>query len=262
MTQLSSRLLLNRYLYSLCKDSKRFAGHSKWANIKHVKAEKDHERMVLFRDVMMKMRIAIREGGSTKPSNNMKLAKLVEHAKKLNMSATTVTSFLERMEARKNKTLKGITEVRGPNGYVMLVSYLTDNPKAFAIELNTRLRKTSGKVTDTSAIKMFTHIGSIMVEKKGDLEQAMEDAINIGAEDVEEFKENDKEYFQFKCDPNLVNKIKNLLENYQYSVLSAEETYIPKTVIQLNESDLEAISKIHDKISDLEDITNVHDNLA
>lgn len=43
---------------------------------------------------------------------------------------------------------------------------------------------------------MFIHFGSIIVEKKDDLEKAMEDAINIGAEDVEEFKENDMEYFQ------------------------------------------------------------------
>lgn len=43
---------------------------------------------------------------------------------------------------------------------------------------------------------MFIHIGSIVVEKKGDLEKAMEDAIEIGAEDVVEFKENDTEYFQ------------------------------------------------------------------
>jgi len=48
---------------------------------------------------------------------------------------------------------------------------------------------------------MFVHTGNIIVEKKGNLEQAMEDAINVGAEDVEEFKENDTEYFQVsnKC---------------------------------------------------------------
>lgn len=43
---------------------------------------------------------------------------------------------------------------------------------------------------------MFTHVGNIIVEKKGDLEQAMEDAINVGAEDVEEFEENNTKYFQ------------------------------------------------------------------
>jgi len=55
--------------------------------------------------------------------------------------------------------------------------------------------------TDASAKNMFIHTGNIIVEKKGNLEQAMEDAINVGAEDVEEFKENDTEYFQVsnKC---------------------------------------------------------------
>lgn len=43
---------------------------------------------------------------------------------------------------------------------------------------------------------MFTHVGNITVEKKDDLEHAMEDAINIGAEDVEEFEENNIKYFQ------------------------------------------------------------------
>lgn len=57
--------------------------------------------------------------------------------------------------------------------------------------------KYSGNVcANHSIINMFAHIGTIIVEKKGTLEQATEDAIEIGAEDVEEFEENDKKYFQ------------------------------------------------------------------
>lgn len=58
------------------------------------------------------------------------------------MPLASIKTFLERIEARKNKNQKGIIEVRGPNGYVMLVSYTTDNPKLFAIELNSKLKKT------------------------------------------------------------------------------------------------------------------------
>lgn len=54
----------------------------------------------------------------------------------------------------------------------------------------------SGKVAEDSMKSMFTHVGNIIVEKKGNLEHAMEDAINIGAEDVEELEENDVKYFQ------------------------------------------------------------------
>lgn len=59
MAQVLNKLLLNRRIYLLFESSKRFAGHSKWANIKHVKAENDHERMVLFHHLRLQMSIAI-----------------------------------------------------------------------------------------------------------------------------------------------------------------------------------------------------------
>jgi len=67
---------------------------------------------------------------------------------------------------------------------------------------------------------------------------------------------------QFKCDPKLLKKIKHLLEDRQYCILSAEEDYIPQTVIELNESDLEAVSFIREKVLSLEDVSNIYDNLA
>ncbi|TGZ31926.1 translational activator of cytochrome c oxidase 1 [Temnothorax longispinosus] len=261
MAQVLNRLLLNRRIYVLSKNSKRFAGHSKWQNIKHIKEETDNERMVLFHHLKLQMTVAIRENGSTKPTHNLKLSQVIERAKKVNMPVASIKSFLEKMEARKNKTQTGIIEIRGPNGYVMLVCYTTDNPKAFSHELNAKLKKTRGKATDTSAKNMFTHLGSIIVEKKGDLEKATDDAIEVGAEDVEEFKENDTEYFQFKCEPKLLQKVKHLLEERQYCVLTAEEDYIPQTIIELNESDLEAVSLIREKVLSLEDVSHIHDNL-
>ncbi|XP_018356250.1 PREDICTED: translational activator of cytochrome c oxidase 1 [Trachymyrmex septentrionalis] len=262
MTQMFNRLLFNRHIYFLSKNNKRFAGHSKWQNIKHIKEENDNKRMVLFHHLKIQMMIAIQEGGTTNPSNNLKLSQVIERAKKADMPAASIKSLLAKMEARKNKTQTGVIEVRGPNGYIMLVCYITDNPKSFLIELNSKLKKTKGKTTNTSVKNMFIHTGSIIVKKKGNLEQAMEDAINIGAEDVEEFMENDMEYFQFKCDPKLLNKIKGLLKDREYYVLLAEEDYTPKIVIELNESDLEAVSHIRERVLSLEDVNKIHDNLA
>lgn len=63
---------------------------------------------------------------------------------------------------------------------------------------------------------MFTHVGYIVVEKKGTLELATEDAIIVGAEDVEEFEEKDNKYFQvihnnkyksFFLDKRILNEI-------------------------------------------------------
>ncbi|XP_050457713.1 translational activator of cytochrome c oxidase 1 isoform X1 [Cataglyphis hispanica] len=260
MTEILNKLLFNRYIYFLSKGNRRYAGHSKWANIKHIKEEKDNERMILFQQLKHQMEVAIQETGNTKPNNNIKLAQIIEQAKKANMPVTSINKFLEKMEARKNKTQTGIIEVRGPNGYVMLVRYTTDNAKSFILQFKSKIKKTSGKIAEDSAKQMFTHVGNIIVEKKGDLEHAMEDAINIGAEDVEEFEKNNTKYFQFKCDPKLLNKIQNLLQGLQYSVLSVEEDYIPHSIIKLNDSDLKVVSQIHNKILSLEDVSHIYDN--
>lgn len=262
MTEILNKLIFNRYIYFLSKGNKRFAGHSKWANIKHIKGEKDYERMIRFHHLKLQMQVAIQEGGNTKPSHNLRLAQIIEQAKKANMPVASINSFLEKMEARQNKTQPGVIEIRGPNGYILLARYTTDNVKSFIIELKSKLKRTSGKVTDPSVRKMFTHVGNIIVEKKGDLEQSMEDAINVGAEDVEEFEENNIKYFQFKCDPKLLNKIRNLLEGLQYTILSVEEDYIPRNLIELNDSDLEVISKLRNKVLSLGDITHIYDNIS
>lgn len=57
------------------------------------------------------------------------------------MPAASIKTFLEKMEERKHKTKHGVTEIRGPNGYIMLVRYTTDNVKVFQMELNHKLKK-------------------------------------------------------------------------------------------------------------------------
>lgn len=44
---------------AIMKDTKRHAGHSKWANIKHTKAVKDRERAVMFAKLVRQMNVAI-----------------------------------------------------------------------------------------------------------------------------------------------------------------------------------------------------------
>lgn len=67
---------------------------------------------------------------------------------------------------------------------------------------------------------------------------------------------------QFKCDPKLLSKVKNLLEARQYNVLSADEDYVPNQLVILNKSDLEAVSFMREKILQLEDVNHINDNIA
>lgn len=44
-------------------------------------------------------------------------------------------------------------------------------------------------------------------------------------------------------------------------MLSVEENYIPHNIIELNDSDLQVISQIRDKILSLEDVSHIYDNI-
>lgn len=55
------------------RECKRYAGHSKWANIRHTKMAKDAERATALRTTIMKMKIAI--AGIFYNCNNKKLDK-------------------------------------------------------------------------------------------------------------------------------------------------------------------------------------------
>lgn len=58
-----------------------------------------------------------------------------------------------------------------------------------------------------------------------------------------------------------MNKIQNLLQGLQYCILSVEEDYIPHNVIELNDSDLETVSQLRNKILNLEDVSHIYDNI-
>lgn len=60
MNQIFRTCVFNRNIYKSFEISKRFAGHSKWQNIKHTKAENDSARAILF----LRLRNMIREAVS------------------------------------------------------------------------------------------------------------------------------------------------------------------------------------------------------
>lgn len=156
----------NIIYYTECK---RFAGHSKWANIKHIKAEKDGEKQAAMLQLTRQMKIAIlgkksfgisiyknlynkiinyyylyvyyfTEGKSAKPEDNPKLAKLIEGAKKKSLPLTTIKNFLEKMQTAK-PLQKAIVESRGPAGSLALIYVLSDNIVQTRNEINHQLKK-------------------------------------------------------------------------------------------------------------------------
>ncbi|XP_046616744.1 translational activator of cytochrome c oxidase 1 [Neodiprion virginianus] len=257
------RSLITRQLIISSKCSKRYAGHSKWANIKHDKAIIDAKRALNFNKLRRLMCVAIAEANNNAdPFTNYKLAQIIERAKKAAMPAATINNVLKTASTSKTPTISGRVDLRGPSGAVILAEYACDNVVQFKMSINTLLRKFGWSTTDPGVVHMFDHKGVITTEIQGDLGLATDHAIQADAEDVEEFEHNDIKEYKFFCEPNSLFNVKQRLLDMNYKVKSAEALYIPRTLVNLSDSELSIAITLYDKLEANEDIVRLHDNIA
>lgn len=259
MNQMFYTYILNRKIYKFFWECKRFAGHSKWKNIKHQKEASDTERSILYSQLRNRIRYAVLNGGIN-PTTNVNLARVLEQCKKFNMPLKSVNNILEKLATTKESSEHTFIEIKGPWKCVMIIKIITSNMTQTKLNLHTILKKTNVKITEGLINSMFEHNGIVIIEKKYDLEKAMEDAINIGATDIEEI-ENDNKYYKLKCEPQLLPKVKTQLQSLGYIIISVEEEIIPFSTVKFNDTDLEIIKSIQERLLKLDEVHEIYDNI-
>ncbi|KAG1661719.1 Translational activator of cytochrome c oxidase 1 [Nymphon striatum] len=262
------RFLFSKVIGGFNIYSRGMAGHSKWQNIKQTKTAKDQERSTIFSKLSLNIRMAI-TGGQTNPSLNPALANAIAQAKKANMPLSKIENILKSDE----KTFqKGLLEIKGPRGCFVIVELYSDGMRRTESFIRAVVKKIEGfAVVDNarSLNSMFEQKGVIQTEAAGpdgkpiSIDKATDDAIISGAEEVEELQDEEKNIYQFTCDPfQLFNVRKNLEETGTYVINSAENIYVPLTAVALNESETEQYEKLCVKLNTFTETVNIYNNLA
>ena len=90
-----------------------------------------------------------------------------------------------------------------------------------------------------------------------DEEQAMEDALFAGADDID----FDGDVLTVITDPNGIGPVRDALEEEGYTFLTAEPQYVPTTTTALTDEEaIEKMEKLLDLLEDNEDVQNVWHN--
>ncbi|XP_076631805.1 putative transcriptional regulatory protein IL1088 [Colletes latitarsis] len=258
---------MNFVIYNKCRNSifqeiRRYAGHSKWQNIKHTKQAQDAARSELFRSIISKMRATIRETGVADPSQNTRLAQLIDQAKKANMPSTTLNTFINKIKNSKENTGLEILCVRCPSKCILILYVSNNNFIKTKLEVVNKIKKAKAKLIEPSAMTMFDCACRILASKDCDLDQAMEDAIQINAQDVEKVTDDGKTYFKFKFELLSSQKNVNQLTGKGYHIISVEDTCVPESTVELNEEELLSVNKLKEKLLLLSEIEKIEDNIA
>ena len=238
------------------------SGHSKFANIKHKKEKNDAAKGKIFTIIGREIAVAVKEGGSD-PSNNFKLAKVIEKAKANNMPNDNIDRSIKKAAGDANASnYERVTyEGYGPNGTAIIVDALTDNKNRTASNVRNAFTKGNGNVGTPGCVSfMFDKKGQIIVDKEEcdlDADDLMMIALDAGAEDFAE----EEDSFEVLTDPDAFAEVESALKEAGIVMASAEVTMIPQNYVTLtDETAVKNLQKTLDLLDEDDDVQAVYHN--
>ncbi len=236
------------------------AGHSKWANIKHVKARQDAKRSKVFAKIAREITIAARlSGGDADMNPRLRLSLL--KARGANMPADNIQRAIARGTGEGGAaSFEELTyEVYGPHGAAILCEVSTDNRNRTASEIRAILTRNDGKLATAGSVsRLFHRKGQIMIARENANEdELMELALEAGAED---FK-SEEEGYEVLTAPEDFEAVHSAIEEKGIAMETAEITALPEMTAPVSsELELEKVSKLVDLLEDHDDVQSVYSN--
>ena len=233
------------------------SGHSKWASIKHQKAIKDSRRGASFTKFANLISVAARSGAD--PATNFKLRLAVDSARKSGVPNANIERAIKRGSGQDGATsFEEVTyEGYGPGGVAILVEAATDNRNRTGPDIRSAFSKHGGSLgTSGSVAYQFQQRGVVVIDIK-ELEEAELDAIEAGAEDVEENGDSLTVYTK----PTELDAVRKALSEKGYEVRSAELSFEPTTTVAVTEpKTVQTLMRLMDAFDELDDVTNTYAN--
>lgn len=236
------------------------AGHSKWANIKHVKARQDAKRSKVFAKIAREITIAARlSGGDADMNPRLRLSLL--KARGANMPADNIQRAIVRGTGEGDAaSFEELTyEVYGPHGAAILCEISTDNRNRTAADVRAILIRNDGKLATAGSVsRLFHRKGQIMITRdNANEDELMELALEAGAED---FK-TEQEGYEVLTAPEDFEAVHKAIEEKGIAMETAEITALPEMTAPVSsEAELEKVNKLVDLLEDHDDVQSVYSN--
>ena len=239
------------------------SGHSKWANMHRTKEKVDAKRGKIFTKLGKEIMVAVKVGGSADPNVNAKLYSVIQKAKANNMPNDNINRLLKKAsgEGANANYSEILYEGYGVGGSAVLVYTLTDNKNRTAGDVRHIFEKNGGSLGNQGCVSfMFTRKNLITIEAKENYteDDVMLLSLDLNAEDVKNQEVVYEIYFDASTD---INELKNKYEEAGFTVVSAENTMVPSSYVDLTEEQYERFQRMIDLLEELDDVDEVYHNV-
>eukprot|EP01118_Nematostelium_gracile_P012698 TRINITY_DN4677_c0_g1_i1.p1 TRINITY_DN4677_c0_g1~~TRINITY_DN4677_c0_g1_i1.p1 ORF type:complete len:252 (-),score=71.18 TRINITY_DN4677_c0_g1_i1:22-777(-) len=233
-----------------------FAGHSKWANIRHTKAKTDGQKMAHFNKIAKEIAVSVKLGGSD-PEYNTRLAAALTNARHNNFPKDRIENALSGKSHDKTHLEDVTYEGYGPEGVAILIEALTDNRSRTSNSVKHLLSKHGGNMA-AGAKYLFEHKGLITFEDQGKSEDELMEV--VAKTDAEDYHLGDNHHVEVMCKGTDFARVKKSIEQQGFFCNSALFTYLPTQKVKISPESAEQMHLMLDAMDDNEDIQKVYHN--
>jgi len=201
--------------------------------------------------------VAMAARAGVDPDTNFSLRLAIDKAKASNMPSANIQRAIDRVKDKNAAQMHELVyEGYGPGGVAILVECATDNINRTYPEVRLAFSKHGGNIAEKGAVAFqFDHKGMIRVKGTGD--DVMMQALEAGAEDVQE-DEGESVIYTVATD---LAKVRDALRAVGLEITDAELTYVPNTTIEItDEATAGKIMRLMDALDEQVDVTNTHVN--
>ncbi|MBK6931016.1 MAG: YebC/PmpR family DNA-binding transcriptional regulator [Saprospirales bacterium] len=208
-----------------------------------------------FTRIGREIALAVKSGG-VNPDYNPRLRMAIQNAKAANMPKSNVENAIKKAAGKDAENFQEVVyEGYGPHGVAVLVETATDNPTRTVANLRMYFDRSGGALGVSGSVSyMFNRKGVFKVKAEGhDWEELELELIDAGLQEIK-FEDEDAVLFTDFTDFGAMHKA---LEEKGIEASSAQLEWIPTLAKKLNDSEVEQVIKLIDRLEDDEDVLNV-----
>lgn len=235
------------------------AGHSKWANIKHRKERSDKKKGKIFSRIVKEIISAVKQGGSD-PKSNTKLKIAIQKAKDANVPNENVERNIKKAASSDTQDYTSMTyELYGYGGVGLIVDIMTDNKNRISSDIRIATNKCGGTVATPGAVAYnFDRKGVIRVAKAGSNEDDL--FLLVSEQGADDFRTED-DAFIVTTPIEMFVGVKEALEKAGAKIEEAELAMVPKTLVEVSDTDADSNIALIEWLENLDDVDAVYHNM-
>lgn len=235
------------------------AGHSKWANIKHRKERADKKKGKIFSRIVKEIISAVKQGGPD-PKSNTKLKIAIQKAKDANVPNDNVERNIKKAASSDTQDYTSMTyELYGYGGVGLIVDIMTDNKNRISSDIRIATNKCGGTVATPGAVAYnFDRKGVIQVAKAGANEDDL--FLLVSEQGADDFKA-EEDAFVVTTPVEMFVGVKEALEKAGAKIEEAELAMVPKTLVEVSDTDADSNIALIEWLENLDDVDAVYHNM-